>query len=137
MSKPGRIKPPMGHDNAWWWQQAAEDKLVIQRCGDCQVLRHPPRPMCDKCRSMAWDFIEASGEATVVSFTVLRHPQFPGYRYPLPVVLGQLAEGTRYIAEIVDCEPENVHRGMAITVCIQEDEDGFKIPVFRPSKGDQ
>ncbi|WP_162844136.1 Zn-ribbon domain-containing OB-fold protein [Sinobacterium caligoides] len=135
--KPGRIKPPMGHDNAWWWQQAAEDKLAIQRCSGCQVLRHPPRPMCDRCRSMEWDFIIAKGEAKVISFTVLHHPKFPGYSYPLPIVLAELAEGTRYIAELIDCDVERITRGMRLQVTTQTDDDGFKIPVFRPATGSE
>ena len=87
MTKPSRIKPPMGEDNAWWWEQAARDKLVIQRCARCEVLRHPPRPMCDSCRSIEWDFIEATGRGQLASFTVLHQPQVPGYEYPLTIAL--------------------------------------------------
>ena len=38
------MKPPMGEDNGWWWKEAAEGRLAIQRCTQCQPLRHPPRP---------------------------------------------------------------------------------------------
>lgn len=135
MTKPGRIKPPLGHDNAWWWEQAAEGKLVIQRCSGCQTLRHPPRPMCSECRSMEWDFIESSGRGTVNSFTVLHHPQFPGYDYPLSIILVDLEEGTRLTSQLVECDREDIEFGMAVEMLIHEDEDGFKIPVFRPVKG--
>jgi uncharacterized OB-fold protein len=136
MSNPGRIKPPLGHDNAWWWEQAAAGKLAIQRCTGCQVLRHPPRPMCGECRSMQWDFIESSGCGTVASFTVLHHPQFPGYDYPLIIVLVDLAEGTRLTAQLRDCEPAQVTFGMAVQSYIHQDEDGFRIPMFRPVAGE-
>jgi hypothetical protein len=133
MNQPSRIKPPLGHDNAWWWQQAAEDKLVIQRCSSCQTLRHPPRPMCSECRSMEWDFIESCGRGTVNSFTVLHHPQFPGYDYPLTIILVDLEEGTRLTSQLVDCDRKDVEFGMAVEMHIQVDADGFKIPVFRPA----
>ncbi len=133
MSRPGRIKPPMGHDNAWWWQKAAEGVLAIQRCMRCGTLRHPPRPMCSECRSMEWDSVAAAGAGTVASFTVLHHPQFPGYQYPLVMVLVDLAEGTRIVAELKDCGPENVRFGMSVQSFIHEDEDGFRIPMFRPA----
>jgi len=132
MTKPSRIKPPMGEDNAWWWEQAARDKLVIQRCTGCGVLRHPPRPMCDACRSLEWDFVEASGRGTLASFTVLHHPQVPGYEYPLTIGLVDLEEGTRIVTELVDCEREAVSIGMPLEASIHEDGDGFKLPVFRP-----
>lgn len=134
MSKPSRIKPPLSEDNAWWWEQASQDKLVIQRCMACQALRHPPRPMCEKCRSMEWDFIESKGKGTVTSHTTLHHPQFPGYEYPLIMGLIDLEEGTRIVAQISHCKPEELEFGMPVTVLIHEDEDGFKLPVFEPAK---
>lgn len=129
-----RIKPPLGHDNAWWWEMADEGKLGIQRCSNCGTLRHPPRPMCGDCRSLAWEAIEASGRGTVCSFTVLRHPQFPGYRYPLIIVLVDLAEGTRLTSQLADCDPEAVTFGMPVTMRIHEDPDGFRLPVFVPAE---
>ncbi len=127
-----RIKPTMNADTEWWWQQAAAGRLAIQRCCSCQTLRHPPRPMCGECRSMDWDFIHACGDGEICSYTVLHHPQFPGYEYPLIIVLVDLVEGTRFTAELVDCEPADVTFGMPVTMTIKEDPDGFRLPVFRP-----
>jgi uncharacterized OB-fold protein len=110
---------------------AAEDKLGIQRCLGCKVLRHPPRPMCGECRSIEWDAIEASGRGTICSFTVLTHPQFPGYEYPLVIILVDLEEGTRLTSQLVDCDPGDVAFGLAVEMVIHTDADGFKIPVFR------
>ena len=126
-----RIKPPLAQDNAWWWEMAAQDKLGIQRCQSCGTLRHPPRPMCGECRSMHWDTVEASGEGTICSYTVLTHPKFPGYDYPLIIVLVDLEEGTRLTSQLVDCEPDQVDFGLPVEMVIQEDPDGFKLPVFR------
>jgi uncharacterized OB-fold protein len=44
-----------------------------------------------------------------------------------------LEEGTRITAELKDCDPEAVDFGMAVTAFIHEDEDGFRIPMFRPA----
>lgn len=136
MSKSFRIKPPMGHDNKWWWEQAGNDVLAIQQCSNCKTLRHPPRPMCSECGSQEWGFIEASGKGTVASYTVLHYPQFPGYDYPLIIVLVDLEEGTRITTQLKNCTPEEVEFGMAVSAIIHEDEDGFKLPMFEPaSKG--
>ncbi|MEM0952732.1 MAG: Zn-ribbon domain-containing OB-fold protein [Pseudomonadota bacterium] len=129
----GRIKPPQGHDNAWWWEMADQGKLGIQRCTNCGALRHPPSPMCNQCQSMDWEPIESSGRGTICSFTVLRHPQFPGYEYPLIIVLIDLEEGTRLTSQLVDCDPAEVSFGMPVEMRIQEDPDGFKLPVFIPA----
>jgi uncharacterized OB-fold protein len=126
-----RIKPPMGLDNAWWWQMADAGKLGIQRCLGCQTLRHPPRPMCGDCHSLEWDAIESSGRGTICSFTVLHHPKFPGYHYPLIIVLVDLEEGTRLTSQLVGCAPEDVDFGLPVEMLIHSDPDGFKLPVFK------
>ena len=132
--KPTRIKPPMGHDNGWWWEKVAEDGVIpIQRCTACQKLRHPPRPMCDACGEQAFDSIAASGRATVHTFTVIHYPQFPGYEYPIISVIVDLEEGERMASTLVACSPEDVRIGMPVRAVIQEDEDGFKIPFFEPA----
>lgn len=133
MAQSFRIKPPQGEDNAWWWEQAAQGVLAIQRCAGCKTLRHPPRPMCGECRSLEWDFVQASGRGTVCSYTVLHHPQFPGYEYPLIIILVDLEEGTRFTSQLVDCEPDAVRFDMPVEMVIHEDPDGFKLPVFRPA----
>lgn len=134
--KPSRIKPPMGHDNGWWWERVAKDGVIpLQRCTGCQKLRHPPRPMCDDCGSQDFDSIDASGKATIHTFTVIHYPQFPGYEYPIIAIVVDLEEGERMASSLVECKPEDVSIGMTVEAVIHEDEDGFKIPFFRPTRG--
>ena len=128
-----RIKPVLGLDNKWWWDQAAEGVLAIQRCQGCQSLRHPPRPMCDQCQSQDWDFISAS-VGYCLWFTVLHHPKFPGYDYPLIIVLVELAEGTRITSQLTGCEPDEVDFDMPVEMVMQLDADGFQLTYFRPSQ---
>jgi len=83
---------------------------------------------------MKWDFVEASGRGTVASYTVIHHPKFPGYDYPIIVVLVDLEEGTRIISQLMECETDAVRFGMDVEVKIHQDEDGFKLPVFVPAQ---
>jgi len=131
-SVPGRIRPPMGHDNSWWWERVAEGVIPLQKCNGCDTLLHPPRPMCGQCRSTDLGHIEASGVGEIYSFTVIHHPQFPGYGFPIIAILVQLEEGPRMVSNLVECRPEDVHVGMPVQGFILEEEDGFKLPVFRP-----
>lgn len=134
-AKPTRIKPPMGQDNAWWWEKVAKDDVLpIQRCTGCGKLRHPPRPMCDACGSQQWDSIAASGRGTVHTFTVIHYPQFPGYDYPIVSIIVDLEEGERMASTLVECKPEAVTIGMPVELVIHRDDDGFKIPFFRPAR---
>ncbi|MDE0886988.1 MAG: OB-fold domain-containing protein [Myxococcota bacterium] len=130
-SRPQRLKPALGHDNAWWWDCVEKDELAIQRCSRCQALRHPPRPMCGECQASDWDFVFSTGQGTIYSFVVIRHPEVPGYTYPLVVAVVELEEGTRFVGNVLDIDPEEVEIGMPVQASIELVDDEMKLPVFR------
>jgi uncharacterized OB-fold protein/acyl dehydratase len=129
---PKRPRPALTLDNKWWFDAAKDHRLMIQRCSQCQTLRHPPRPRCDKCGSYEWNALEASGKGTVYSFVVAHYPQVPAFDYPLPIGLIDLEEGTRIVADLVDVAPEDVKVGMAVEVVWQEHDEDLTLPGFRP-----
>jgi uncharacterized OB-fold protein/acyl dehydratase len=131
--KPRRLRPPRAHDNGWWWEAIDEGRLLIQRCRDCGTLRHPPRPMCGACQSVAWDTLESNGRGSVHTYTVLHHPPIPGYPFPLPVALIDLEEGTRIVSNVVGCAPEDVHIGMRVECRIESVDEELKLPLFYPA----
>lgn len=129
--KPQRIKPALGHDNDWWWQRLEQGELVIQRCSACGALRHPPRPMCGECQSTEWESIVSSGRGSIYSFVVIHYPEVPGYTYPLIVAVVDMEEGTRFVSNVVDIDPEDVEIGMAVQASVELVDDEMKLPVFR------
>ena len=133
-SKPKRLRPPLGHDNQWWWEGIDRGELLIQKCAKCGTLRHPPRPMCPECQSIEWTGQKASGRGTVYSYTVLHYPKFPGYEFPLVCGLIELEEGTRVVTNIEGCETSQVKIGMPVTLSIENVDDDLTLPVFRPAR---
>jgi 3-oxo-4,17-pregnadiene-20-carboxyl-CoA hydratase alpha subunit len=131
--RPKRPRPALTRDNAFWFDAAKEHRLLIQRCATCQVLRHPPRPRCDRCGSYEWDTVEASGRGTVYSFVVMHYPQVPAFDYPLSIGLIELEEGTRLVADLVGVDRADVKVGMAVTVEWQDHDDDLTLPAFRPA----
>ncbi len=127
---PRRIRSPRGHDNAWWWEGCDERRLLIQQCSDCGKLRHPPGPMCGRCQSTRWESIEASGRGSVHSYTILHHPQVPGYEFPLPVGLIDLEEGVRVVANLRGVAPEDIHIGMKVECVFEEVDEEMVLPFF-------
>ena len=132
-AKPTRMRPPLGHDNAWWWEGIKRGALLIQKCSACGTLRHPPRPMCGRCQSVKWETVAANGRGTVYSYTVMHHPKFPGFEYPLVCGLIELEEGTRIVSNVVGCDPDEVQIGMPVVLSIEHVDDEMKLPLFRPS----
>jgi uncharacterized protein len=132
-AKPRRPHPAVTRDTAFWWEGLKTGKLLIQRCGGCGALRHPPRPMCPHCQSLEWDTVEASGRGTVYSFVVSHYPQVPAFDYPLAIGLIELEEGTRLVSNVVDIDPAEVHVGMPVEVVFTAVDDELTLPLFRPS----
>jgi uncharacterized OB-fold protein/acyl dehydratase len=131
---PNRPMPAITHDNRFFFEGASRGELLIQRCESCGTLRHPPRPGCPKCRSLEWGTVASSGRGTVFSFVVVHYPQVPGFEYPLPVVLVELEEGTRLIANISDVEPGDIRIGMPVEVRFRTYGGDLTLPVFRPTE---
>ncbi len=128
-----RLGPTTTSDTQFFWDAAKEHRLLIQRCTGCGDLRHPPRPMCPSCNSLTWDTVEASGNGTVYSFVMPRHPQFPFMEYPYVVALVELEEGTRVVTNIVGTTPEAVTIGMAVELTFEEFDGGLVLPQFTPA----
>ena len=90
-----RPAPLLTEDNAFFWEAATAHRLVAERCADCGRFRHPPRPMCPECNSLAVEVVELSGRGTIYSFSIIHHPPSPLFEYPVLAVLVDLEVGAR------------------------------------------
>ncbi|WP_182349137.1 Zn-ribbon domain-containing OB-fold protein [Tomitella gaofuii] len=118
-------------DNEFFFTAAREGRLEIQRCTDCEALRHPPAPACPHCRSFNWDTVVSTRRATLHSFTVLHHPKDPSFDYPLAVGLVDLEEGTRLVADIAGIDHDKLEFGMELEVGFAEHAHGEMLPQLR------
>ncbi|HEY3830974.1 MAG TPA: OB-fold domain-containing protein [Acidimicrobiia bacterium] len=92
---PAPLLPDLDDETARpFWDACARHELVVQRCDDCGLLVHPPRPMCPRCRSLRRGWAPMSGRATVWSYVVTHPPLLPAYTdlAPYVVVIVQLDE---------------------------------------------
>ncbi len=131
-ARPKRPRPALTQDNRFFFEGAKQHKLLIQRCTNCGMLRHPPRPACANCRSFEWDAVTASGRGTIYSYVVNHYPQIPAFDYPLVVALVELEEGTRLVANVSGITPETVAIGMPVIADFCDFDEGLTLPVFRP-----
>ena len=122
-------RPGITHDNAFFWEGLKQRKLLIQSFGGRLV--HPPLPACPETGSFEWTTVEASGRGTIHSFVIMHQPQLPSFTYPLPVVLVELEEGVRIVANMIDTPPEDVAIGKAVTLDFVEVEPDYVLPAFR------
>jgi uncharacterized OB-fold protein len=134
-----RPAPLLTEDNAFFWEAATSHRLVAQRCADCGRYRHPPRPMCPACNSMAVDIVELRGRGTIYSFSVIHHPPSPFFEYPVLAVLVELEEGIRLVSNLVGVDAAAIAGtsliGRAVEVEFTPTANDQAVPVFRLANG--
>ena len=112
-----------------YWDAAAAGRLLIRRCGTCGRAHHYPREFCPHCWSEDVTWEDASGRATLYTWSVVHRNDLPpfGDRTPYVAAVVDLAEGPRMSTEVVGADPGSLRAGLALTA-------GFRdgVPVFRP-----
>lgn len=103
-----------------FWDALADDRLDLCRCTECRTWMQPPLEHCRRCGAET-TFEPASGNGTVYSFIVVRHPAVPGHIPPYVVAMVELDEqpGLR-LTGILDLDPDAVEIGMAVTADVRE-----------------
>ncbi|QMU79474.1 Zn-ribbon domain-containing OB-fold protein [Streptacidiphilus sp. PB12-B1b] len=125
-----------------YWEAAARGRLLVRRCGGCGRAHHYPREFCPYCWSedVAWE--EASGRATLYTWSEVHANDLPPFRDRLPYVAAvvDLEEGPRMMTEIVDCPVAELRIGMPLFVTFTTAETAdpqithmAAVAVFRPS----
>lgn len=118
--------PAVNAETRPYWEAARAGTLLIKRCTDCGNVHYYPRAQCPFCRSLATEWIEASGRGTIYSWTVMRRST-----PPVAIAYVTLAEGVTMFTNIVDCAPEDLAVGKDVEVAFEQQPDGFTLPVFR------
>jgi uncharacterized OB-fold protein len=80
----------------FFWSGLGRGVLLLAVCRHCDLVQHPPSPMCPRCGSIEWDARRASGRGKVLSWIVSQHPTQPDDQ-PRIVVLVELEEGARVV----------------------------------------
>lgn len=130
-----------------FWEGTAAGELRVQRCGDCGLVRHPPRPMCPRCHSLASEWNPVSGRATVWSFVIAHPPLLPAYaeQAPFNVVVVTLDDEptVRMVGNLVtspdgpigELGPDDIAIGAPVEVVFPEPVEGVVLPRWKPASG--
>jgi len=122
-----------------YWKHLASGRLHLNRCDDCGAVRHPPGPICPKCRSFRNSWVPASGVATLNSFTEVRHPVHPllAPKVPYIVTLVDLEEGVRIVSGIPAGHAVDLRVGMPLRCTVVKIDQHLALPYFLPAEQDQ
>ena len=124
-----RPSPLPDRDTAPFWEAQNNHELKFQRCTGCQTVRYPVGPLCPECHSFDFEWITSSGRGKIYSYTVVRHQTHPAFPPPYTVLLVEMKEGPRIIAQLQAAE--DVQFAVDAPVHIEWDEHpGQALPVF-------
>ena len=133
---PGYSKPlpKLRGEEHIYFNRAAEQELVYQECRRCGTHISYPRVVCPHCFAAELDVVPSTGTGTVHSFTTLYRPGAAAFRADVPytIVLVDLDEGVRVLADLVTSDHEAVQVGMPVSVVFDRVSDDFTLPRFVP-----
>ncbi|MFC4051591.1 Zn-ribbon domain-containing OB-fold protein [Actinomadura syzygii] len=104
---------------------AAAGRLVVRRCAACDRWFAPDAPACPGCgeEDLAW--AEASGDATLVTWTIL--PRDP----PVVLALVELAEGPWLHARLDGVDRADLREGLPLRAAFGHPDEGESYVLFR------
>jgi len=117
------------------WDGLGEGRLVIKRCDACGTFHHYPRPFCPTCWSGEVRWVDASGDATLYTWSMVHVNDLPPFGRQVPYVAAvvELAEGPRMMTRIVGCDEAVLAIGMALRFGVEPLTDEISIAVFGPA----
>jgi hypothetical protein len=116
-----------------FYQFLEENKLMGSRCQSCEALHVPPRAICPACYGEGMEWVEMSGEGTLLAFTTVHIAPTAmieaGYGRKNPYCAGivQLSEGPAISAQILGVDPtrpQEIEIGMPLRVAFVQRGEG-------------
>jgi uncharacterized OB-fold protein len=130
---------PMPDPDPWemrFWDFCSKRSLRFQSCARCGAIRHPPLPVCAHCHSFDQDWVEATNDAALFTFTIIHRESHPALARSVPynaaVVIFPSLQAVRLVTNIVDCANDALHIDMKLSLVWEEPRPGCVLPRFRP-----
>ncbi len=100
-----------------FYKYVNDGKLMAAKCSRCGALHLPPRPMCTKCFSTDFDWVEPKGRGKLLTYTVI-HVSPVQFQSMVPYAVGivGLQDGLDLPGMIRGVKLEEIKVGMELKV---------------------
>jgi uncharacterized protein len=123
-----------------YWDGIAEGKLLIKRCRNCSQAHFYPRGFCPHCWSENVEWEQASGLASLYTWSVVHVNDLPPFNRRVPYIAAvvQLAEGPRLLTNVIHCPLADLRAELPLELtCRAAEEGGPVLPFFQPRSARQ
>jgi uncharacterized OB-fold protein len=133
-SLPRPYAPEVNDFSLPFWQALERNEFLLARCGSCQTLQFPPRPLCPSCGGSEIEWQPASGRGTLYASSRVHAAAGPfACMTPYTVGIVDLEEGARILTRIMH-DASSLLPGSAVQIAVLEHCDG---PLFVAVNADQ
>ncbi len=119
----------------FYWEAAADHRLVLQRCRACRQMQYPPEICCVHCQGEAFEAVETTGRGVLYSYSVVDRPLHAGFADALPYVVALVElddqPGLRILTNLIDVPAGTpLSCGLPVEVAFEE-RGSVTLPQFR------
>ena len=135
-----RTEPAITPETQPFWDAANNEDFMLKKCVDCGFYVNPvtiTAEICPDCGSRKeGEWVKASGKGKVHTYTAVHRTFDPAFEKDLPyiIVIVELEEGPRFLANMRECKPEEMKLDMPVEIIFEKINDKINLPQFRPIK---
>lgn len=114
----------------YWREIPQRYRYEANQCKKCGQKFFPPRLVCPECKSQEMQAARIAEKGKLLTYTIIRVPphQFVD-QAPFAVGIAELDDGVQLMAQVVDCDFEDLKVGMRLKLefrkIFQEGESGI------------
>lgn len=124
MPAPAPLQAPRSNaETQRFWEAAREHRLLYGLCATCRQPHYYPRSICPNCLSDATQWLQASGDGEVYTYSVMRRSATG----PYAIAYVTLREGPRILTNLVDCDFDRIQIGAPVKL-VWKDTEGEHTP---------
>ena len=104
-----------------FYKNISQKKLMGGKCRKCGKIHLPPRPLCDKCLSTEFEWVELPRTGKLLTYTII-HVAPTQFQNMAPYAVGivQLENGVKIPGMIKDAPLDKIRVGMQLKMEFEE-----------------
>jgi uncharacterized OB-fold protein len=104
-----------------FYKNISQKRLMGGKCRKCGKIHLPPRPLCDKCLSTEFEWVELPKTGRLLTYTII-HVAPPQFQNMAPYAVGivQLENGVKIPGTIKEVPLDKIRVGMQLKMEFEE-----------------